>query len=366
MIVFFKTIHKTKIFILILGLTILITKLEARYLNQYVSPPLPRYQITDLGPTTLSERVLSHGCWPISLGPKLNNKGQVIGNRGSSGFVWESCKGFTEYNKWGIFTNFIDINNKGVILGRAYDNNETFEWFTWLENQCQREEIPSFLDFKCLDSDTLFFRAINDSGCLVGSRYLGYNQYRSVFFDSRKNLKELKIGILLDVNDEDNIVGVEICNAKEQPFLWHLSGGMSVISDDLRMGKPSGIQRFGYPVLAYDSTVYGTFRGRKNGIPYIFAYQWNDKDQIFRSLDLSNMEISAVNRCHILVGRQGDNAVISMHHRSPRTLISLVKGKVRGWKLIEATDINDMGQIVGYGRLNGKLHLFLLDPILQN
>ena len=34
-----------------------------------------------------------------------------------------------------------------------------------------------------------------------------------------------------------------------------------------------------------------------------------------------------------------------------------------GWKLIRASAINDRGQIVGLGRLNGKTRAFLLTPV---
>lgn len=34
-----------------------------------------------------------------------------------------------------------------------------------------------------------------------------------------------------------------------------------------------------------------------------------------------------------------------------------------GWELIEAADINDVGQIVGQGRINGAEHGFLLTPV---
>ena len=34
-----------------------------------------------------------------------------------------------------------------------------------------------------------------------------------------------------------------------------------------------------------------------------------------------------------------------------------------GWTLIEATGINDIDQIAGYGQINGELHEFRLDPV---
>ena len=36
-----------------------------------------------------------------------------------------------------------------------------------------------------------------------------------------------------------------------------------------------------------------------------------------------------------------------------------------GWLLTEATDVNDSGQIVGYGLRRGELHGFLLSPNLK-
>jgi hypothetical protein len=33
-----------------------------------------------------------------------------------------------------------------------------------------------------------------------------------------------------------------------------------------------------------------------------------------------------------------------------------------GWELVEATAINDAGQIAGSGRLGGKMRAFLLTP----
>ena len=33
-----------------------------------------------------------------------------------------------------------------------------------------------------------------------------------------------------------------------------------------------------------------------------------------------------------------------------------------GWVLMDATAVNDAGQIVGYGSFNGQIRGFLLDP----
>jgi hypothetical protein len=50
------------------------------------------------------------------------------------------------------------------------------------------------------------------------------------------------------------------------------------------------------------------------------------------------------------------------HNGAITDLNSLIDASL-GWELIYATDINDRGQIVGYGLVNGQGHAFLLSPV---
>jgi probable HAF family extracellular repeat protein len=43
-------------------------------------------------------------------------------------------------------------------------------------------------------------------------------------------------------------------------------------------------------------------------------------------------------------------------------LASLITDPLGAWSLQEAFAINDLGQIVGYGSINGSVHAFLLTP----
>ncbi len=336
---------------------------EARYLSQYATCKVPGYRLIDLGPSRHSERVLSRQCWPLSLAPKTNNKSQVVGNRGEQAFIWQENLGFFHFFKCGLCTNFVDIANNGTILGRVHDIDGSSEWFIWSENQCKRDTLPTYLGTECLYGEDLFLRSINDHGQIVGARRMDGDNYRAIFWDHKKRMMEIKPGILLDVNNKNNMLGIESSLYREQPFLWHIRGGKSIIGDDPCTGKPSCLIKFGFPVISADNTVYGTYTAQKKGIPYVYAYHWNCEDQFFGTLNLCNMKITAVNRCHTLVGKQGCHAVISINHSPPKRLIKQVKNNAVGWNLIEATDINDLGQIVGYGTRWGKIHLFMLDPI---
>jgi hypothetical protein len=345
-------------------LTLLTLPVEARYLNKDMPLDLDCYCFIDLGPTNIVERCLDKHCWPMTLAPRVNNNGQVIGNRGDAGFVWTKHQGFMTYSHGGFSTCFVDITNDGTVLGRVTINDDCTEWFLWTEHQCIRDgRAPSVICDKQY-SKFVYLRALNDDGHIVGARLDECGCYRSIFWDHKHRIRDLPYPQLWDINNSNNMLGSEPCEFREQPITWHLKGGMNVINDDRRFGKPYNIQHFFNPVIAEDNTVYGNFIANKFGCNYPYQYMWNACDAIFTPLDLNTMLISAVNKCHVLVGTLEGDAVLSKNHNPPIQLSSLVVNKPRGWKLINATDINDRGQIVGYGRKSGKLHLFLLDPIL--
>ncbi len=337
--------------------------LEARYLTNSAPLVLPKYKLINLGSTVHDKRVLNAHCWPLSLGPKINNSGQVIGNRGCSSFLWKKCSGFFDIDNPGCITSLVSINNNSAIIGRHMGCDGVAKWFSWNLSSCGKEPAPAYFDFGCIQGEEIFLRQINDNGYLIGAQRLKGNSYRSVYFDRKKNMKALSSGVLLGINNYNTMMGSESCGKTTGPFLSNFNGSISIIGDDCTVSKPSGIYKFGYPILTQDNAVYGTFRGKKEGKPYLFAYLWNDEDQIFRTLDLKEMQISSLNRSHILVGSQSGEAVVCVNHGKPEKLPDMIVNSTRGWKFLEATDINDTGQIVGYGMYKGNMTLFMLDPV---
>ncbi|MEM1282387.1 MAG: hypothetical protein AAGG81_02410 [Chlamydiota bacterium] len=337
--------------------------LEGMYLNKGIPLDLTHYCFFDLGPTNLAERCLDRHCWPMSLAPRININGQVIGNRGERGFVWTKHQGFITYSHDGYYTCFVDINNDGTVLGMVKINDEYSEWFLWTEHQCIREGRAPFLLCDKQYSNHVYLRALNDHGNIVGARLDECGCYRSIFWDEKKCIRDLPYPLLWDINNSNYMLGSEPMEFREQPITWHIKGGMNVINDDRRFGKPYNIRSFFNPVIAEDTSVYGNFIANKWGSNYTYAYMWNACDAIFRPLDLNQMLISSVNKCHVLVGTLQGQAVMSKNHGPPIPLVSLVINKPSGWQLINATDINDKGQIVGWGRKSGEIRFFMLDPI---
>jgi len=348
-----------------LFLLFLLSSLEAHLVR---NPPLkvPCYRLVDLGPTNLPRHLLNRHSWPLTYAPRLNNDGVVVGNRASEGFVWDSCRGFRRYRHKGAGTYFHDINNKGLILASAPFGCGCTEWLLWPQNPWMKRDGPLLVEPGCLQDAELYFRALNDKTQLIGARRReGEGCFTSVFWTPKMRAQILSYGVVTGINNENNMVGGGICEREHPPFLWNTTGGPLLFSDESCIKRPGKGALFKEAVVAPDNTVYGTYVGKKKERPYLYAYFWNPCERVFGSLDLNGMRISAVNNCHFLVGSCGREAVISANHWNPAPLIQLVKGYIWGWELIEATDINDLGQIVGYGSYFGKTHLFFLDPIRE-
>jgi probable HAF family extracellular repeat protein len=63
------------------------------------------------------------------------------------------------------------------------------------------------------------------------------------------------------------------------------------------------------------------------------------------------------------LSRKGRKAFLYRHGRMAPLDHMLEPGSREAWKLREATDINDRGQITGWGEHDGKYRIFLLTPI---
>jgi probable HAF family extracellular repeat protein len=115
----------------------------------------------------------------------------------------------------------------------------------------------------------------------------------------------------------------------------------------------------------------GGFGGNDDGSGRAFLYTHGARLDI-GTLGGSFAGASAVNNLGQVVGRSGpsffdpsslrafiyDGGVVGSVMKDLNTLVPTVGGRV----LIEATDINDAGQIVANGKLNGEDHGFLLTP----
>jgi len=336
--------------------------IEAKADKPPYQPKPVRYKLIHLGATTLGKDLLTRSAWPLTLAPRINNKGEVICNSKETGFVWTYHNGFKTYVHEGVSSYFVDINDGGAVLGFADLLDAGREWFIWSECCGMREDLPAFINPGCVKGKDLYFRSISNHAVLVGSRFIE-GCFRSVFWESKNGLKDLNYGKLWDVNNRDYMLGSEDFKRSKEPYLWHVRGGSVVLSDDIKLRRPEKESVFVDYAIAPDNVIYGTYHDLAGGYGALLTFYWDPCEQIFHTLFMNQMRISAVNRCHTLVGSLCGVAAISFKHQQPIPLAVLVEGNLSGWNLIEATDINDIGQIVGYGTYGDEIHLFMLQPL---
>jgi probable HAF family extracellular repeat protein len=98
----------------------------------------------------------------------------------------------------------------------------------------------------------------------------------------------------------------------------------------------------------------------------IHAFLWPGSGPLedLGSLGGLNSFARAINSSGQIVGKSGDAGGLTHAFLYIGSMVNLnqLMPAGSGWELIEATDINDAGQIVGYGRFNGRIRAFLLTP----
>jgi len=325
------------------------------------------YELIDLGVTDLPTDQLSRANFPASLGPRINKKGHISGNTSQGGFVFDRVNAPYFLMRDGYAATVYDINDKGLALTSLRYDTRHQDWFLWPYDCCREWETLLPIQLKCLSGNEVTFRSFNNKGMLVGSRKcFNSHGYQAVFYTPDKGLQDLSCAFLTEINERGNIAGYESMILEKKPFLYHPRGGWLGFSDDLSLSTPKGHFTFQQDMaIGEDNTVYGSVMSCKDGKPYIYNYSWSPCfDYEFKAFDLGGMQISAVNGCQTLVGALGGEAVISNNTGGPVTLISRIrKGFKEGARLLEATDINDLGEIVGFGKWGGETHLFLLKPL---
>jgi uncharacterized membrane protein len=207
-----------------------------------------------------------------------------------------------------------DINDKGIVLGNA-GTKKPFRFNT----DTQQLEILSLGD-----PEYCMAHAINTHGNFVGWISLPSDPIGVPFlYDGATHLlptpfAAASAGARLDVNDSDVVVG--------------------------------------------------TYHATLNGDPHAFRYEHHNNQKL---VDLHPAEFQSsyahgINNQNQVVGTvvddKGSWATIWTLDEGMRKLNDLLADPFNEWILLEAYDINDKGQIVGYGTNAGQLRGFLMTP----
>lgn len=336
----------------------------------------PIYQLTDLGETDVDPVRLTKNPLQPSLAPAINNLGQVIGNRIEGGFIRDPANGELAPHIHDVVINFHSLNDRGDILVSYNRRNNPAEWMIWPTTRGSNGSREG-LRLPHEENTSLALIGLSNDRHVLGNRVKG-NKATPILWSQEKGLRtvggmggEPLEGAAVGMTNRLEIVGFFDLGSHDAPGAWLPREGVKFIRNyRSRVGQDADVV-LGDIVPAPDGVVYGTYRVHYQNDPtkdqdIYYAYAWNPSEGGFKLLDLSSMRINSVNSSHVLAGSLYGKAAVCWPGLSPLAVSSLIHpDEAKGWDFLEATGINDAGQIVGYGKHNGKMHIFLLDQYIK-
>ncbi len=247
-----------------------------------------------------------------------------------------------------------DINEAGEVVGQSHDAQGNLRAFIW-------NSTDGMSDLGTLGGDTSAAYGVNEDGEVVGQAHTGSAThaflYRSGTMSDLDTTEYFQSGAF-DINDDGLVVGTYLAVGYDQQVFLDDAGTFIDLGSPLLSGsRPVAINSdgmvtgFSWGTGEYRSFLYAcetvTDLGALAGFPKTYAWDMSDSGRIVGYASttdgtLSHAFIYAGGQLHDL-----NDLLISGH----------------GWEhLTVAFGINSLGQIAGYGRINGEYRAFLLTP----
>lgn len=339
-----------------------------------------RYKLIDLGATDVPLEQLSMQAQPLTFAPMINDQRQVIYNQADQGYIKE-LSGPEAAPQLTRMALCHAINNKGDVLLAVERTPNDILWRIWLQENLRPKGQRS-IDLGDLLGRNVFLRTMNDNDMTVGA-FKPAGVLRPIIYTPEKGLHHLGYylgwditGIALDANNQGTLVGFCDNEGERQPFAWNNRWGLERLKsfphrwEVLHRCDLQGAVRFDDLLIGDNDLVYGTFHIDPNeqiinndSIPQYFAFWWDPRSDELRPLSLGGMRLSGVaSDAQTFIGSwQGKAALCDIGH-APCLLSDLAPDSVEkeGWTLLEATDSNRHGDIVGYGKRGNETHYFVM------
>jgi probable HAF family extracellular repeat protein len=317
------------------------------------------YNLTDLGSSDLTSdnAIITND---------INDLGQIVGVTGNlsvgndSAFVWSKTTGITKLGTLpgGSYSQALGINNIGQVVGLSdYENsNGRPQGFLWSQNTGiihigidgdNGSRVNAINDA----GQAVGFFAGSDSGTFLWSSSAGSINPRTIFGNGVSFVPDL-------INNLGQLVGSTGNGDGVRVFLWSQDSGIiDLATIPVNSNFIEGINDAGQLVGNSDSG-YGAFLLSSTGITDI--------------AETKNIKAEDINNLGQVVGRlttlndeatTDDTAVVWSKSNGLLDLNTQIDPSL-GWRLTDATAINNKGQIIGYAfNNNGERRSFLLTPV---
>jgi len=303
----------------------------------------------------------------------INNHGWVVGDSEADdgqvrAFIWTSDGAMKNLGTLGgITSHAYDLNDHGTVVGESSTSHDKTTAFIWTENEKIKPLKSSPESFYSVAF------AINNRNQIVGS-VEEVNGAHAVMWedDTMRILRRLPgEGYVqpLDVNDLGDVVGqiqtragsIESAASHAYYFrralaaenltgfklLSHYSGSAAVAVNNT--GEAAGY------VMTDNEGVRASRFSRADNYSIL-----DDGNALFSSVSDINEQ---GDMCGSVIAAYTSDETASLWHDGRMFDLNEVTERPPDWHLVQATGINDKGQIAGYGLKGDNEHAFILEPM---
>ncbi len=305
-----------------------------------------QYSIIDLG--TLDGESASHAY-------AINEDGVVVGDYNGRAFKWED----------GVISELIDTNtNTTMLYARGVNDSGQIVGQNYLYDSGTLTDLGA--DYCAID--------INNSGDIVGFTYGTNRQY---FIKEDSNI--IRWGgpaenFDIAINENGQIAATTLLDNNKSTATYYENNTQTNLNDSnpsyrMRASLTYDINDSGTIVGLYHGSNYPDYPDTSNKEGILAAVKW--EDGVMTVISTQTSEAKAINNNGQIVGDmdsrfvENDGGFYWSADTGFTDLGSLIVDNP-GWVIDEVNDINDQGQIVGYGlNPDNELHGFLLTPVIE-